>query len=339
MIRLAGTEVKSEAKLIAAIRQRSAKKSPFVRVGVGDDATVLRVGRGKEILVTTDFSIEGTHFRREWHPARSVGHRCLARGISDIAAMGGEPRAALLSLALPADLEHGWIDEFLTGLLALAKKYKLVLAGGDIAQAPQVAADIVVIGETSAGRALLRSGAKAGDSIYVTGELGTAAAVLQALRDGRKISSAEMRKEAVRHFFPEPRVEVGRFLRQKQLATAAIDISDGLSTDLSHICQESGVGALLHEHSIPRSVWRAGTGFQSSALNFHSSALHWALHGGDDYELLFTSPARAKIPARIGRVPVRRIGEIVSDRQHRIFLVDSHGQRKELTPGGWQHFS
>src|SRR5205823_10685409 len=143
-------------------------------------------------------------------------------------------------------------------------------------------------------------------------------------------------------FFPEPRLEVGRYLRERKLASSAIDISDGLSTDLSHICQQSGVGALLHEHSIPRSVWPAGSayrssapgfhsgalGFRSNALGFNSSALHLALHGGEDYELLFTAAAGAKVPARIGKVRVTRIGEIIADRQHRIFLMDSHGQRK-----------
>ena len=319
----------SETSLIAQIRRAARSASRAVRVGIGDDCAVLRPTRGHEVLVTTDFIIEGTHFRREWHPAPSVGHRCLTRGLSDIAAMGGEPRAAFLSLAMPSELPQDWVDGFLRGLLALARRSKVTMAGGDIAQAPVIAADIVVLGEAPAGKALLRSGARAGDSIYVTGELGTSAAVLQALRSGQKISPGDANTRP--HFFPEARVEAGRFLRAHKLATAAIDISDGLSTDLAHICQESGVGAVLHEHSIPRTRW--------SQDGFHSSALHFALHGGDDYELLFTARPNAKVPPRIGKVSVRRIGEIISDRGRRIFLMDSHGQRKELVPAGWQYFS
>src|SRR5262249_54034057 len=156
-----------------------------------------------------------------------------------------------------------------------------------------------------------------GDSIYVTGELGRSAAVLQALRSGRKIGDRGVAREAAQHFFPEPRLAVGRYLCKKKLATAAIDISDGLSTDLARICEESGVGAVLHEHSIPRSVWPANAAFGSSAL-------HFALHGGDDYELLFCARPHARVPARIAAVPVCRVGEIIADRQQRIFLMDSH---------------
>ena len=321
-----------ERELIRRIqRQARATHSKSVLVGIGDDAAVLRLRPGHDALITTDLSIEGTHFRREWHPADSIGHRCLARGLSDIAAIGGEPVAAFLSLALPSTTEQKWADEFLTGLLRLAKRFKVELAGGDIAEAPLIAADIVVLGQAPAGGALRRSGARPGDLVYVTGELGRSASVLRALREGQeKVSpkSADTRP----HFFPEPRIEVGAYLRERGLANAAIDVSDGLSTDLSHICEESGVGALVLETSIPRSVWPAN-------FAHHSSALHIALHGGEDYELLFTAPAKAKIPLRIGKVPIRRIGEIIADKQHRIFLVDSHGQRKPLTPGGWQHFS
>lgn len=317
-----------EKELIAKIQRGAAtSRNAHLVKAIGDDCAVLRLKSEHEALVTTDFSIEGTHFRREWHPADAVGHRCLARGVSDIAAMGGEPIAAFLSLAMPNELPQKWVDEFLAGLLRLAKKFKVQLAGGDVSAAPLICADIVVVGQALRGMAVTRSGAKPGDGIYATGELGRAAAVLQALRRGEKVSPKS--KEARAHFYPEPRVEVGRYLRERGLATAMIDISDGLSTDLNHICEESGVGALINEHSIPRpSDWQSG-----------SSSLHLALHGGDDYELLFTAPAGAKMPRRIAGVNVTRIGEIVADKRQRIFLMDSHGQRKKLTPGGWQVFS
>src|SRR5438105_11790943 len=320
----------SEKALIARIRRKAVQGRGIV-TGIGDDSAVLKIPKGHQALVTTDFSLEGVHFRREWHPPESVGHRCLARGLSDISAMGGEPIAAFLSLALPSTTKQKWAVEFLAGLLWLAKRFKVELAGGDIAEAPLIAADIVVLGQAPAGEALRRSGARPGDLAYVTGELGRSASVLRALREGQEKVSPKS-PDTRPHFYPEPRIEVGAYLRERGLASAAIDVSDGLSTDLSHICEESGVGALVLETSIPRSVWPAN-------FAHHSSALHIALHGGEDYELLFTAPAKAKIPLRIGKVPIRRIGEMIADKQHRIFLVDSHGQRKPLTPGGWQHFS
>ena len=315
----------SELDLIARLRARASRRRPRHLVqGIGDDCARLRLPAGQEALITTDFSLEGVHFRRDWHPADSAGYRCLARGLSDIAAMGGDPLAAFLSLALPRDLPQTWVDGFLDGLLRLASRFRVPLAGGDVAESPSgILADIVVVGSVPAGQALLRSGARPGDSLYVTGQLGLAAATAHALGRGEKIPAKS--KDAAAHFYPTPRIAVGRALRG--LASAALDISDGLSTDLAHLCQESGVGALLAEHSIPRGI------------SFQGSSLHYALHGGEDYELLFTAPARARIPSRIAGVRVTRIGEIVRDRRRRTFLTDSHGQRKLLVAGGWEHFA
>lgn len=290
---------------------------PHLPVGIGDDCAVLRPPRGHELLVTTDFSLEGTHFRRAWHPPDSVGHRCLARGLSDIAAMGGQPLAAFLSLGLPANLPQRWADNFLRGLLRLAKEVGVPLAGGDIAESPiGVLADIVVVGTVAKGKALLRSGARAGDRIYVTGELGGSAAALMQLRAGKKLTP----RQKATHFYPTPRLDVGRALRR--LATACIDLSDGLSTDLSHICEESGAGAIVNASSVP--VARGAT-------------LELALHGGEDYELLFTAPAKKRIPRQIAGVRVTWIGEII--RQHNMYLVDASGRRAPLQSRGWEHFS
>lgn len=288
--------------------------------GIGDDCAVLRVGSGEEILVTTDFSLEGVHFRREWHPAESVGHRCLARGLSDIAAMGGDPLAAFLSLALPAKLPQSWVDGFLRGFLRLAKRFRMPLAGGDTAESPAgVLADILVLGRVPRGTALLRSGAKPGDSIYVTGQLGSSAATLDKLRRG--LGRSRARELTGPHFSPEPRIRVGKFLRENRVASAAIDISDGLSTDLAHLCQESRVGATVLATAIPH----AG-----------NVTLEQALHGGDDYELLFTARARNRIPSRIHGVPVTRIGRIVKGA--RMYLEEHSGRHTVLKPRGWEHF-
>jgi len=321
----------TEKALIRRIRsQAKARRGRgVVRTGIGDDAAVLECPSGFDFLLTTDFSLEGVHFRREWHPPDSVGHRCLTRGLSDIAAMGGEPTAAFLSLALPRDLPQSWVDRFMTGLLKLARQFGVQLAGGDTAESPAgVLADIVVVGRAPKGKALLRSGARAGDSIYVTGELGRAAWTLRRLSEGG-LSALEGQTRArykahAAHFYPQPRIAVGRWLLKHGLATAAIDVSDGLSTDLGHICEESGVGALVNEAAIPR------------PSGLPTSSLHYALHGGEDYELLFTTPASRPVPGKIAGVRVTRIGEIIRGRG--MWLVDSHGQRKALPPRGWEHF-
>ncbi len=309
-----------ERELIRRIRDRAAKTRRHGVIGIGDDCAILPVPRGHEALITTDFSLENGHFKRAWHPPESVGHRCLARGLSDIAAMGGEPLAVFLSLALPRDLPQSWVDGFLRGLLKLAGEFNLTLAGGDTGQSlVGIMADILVMGSVPKGKAVLRSGARPGDRIYVTGELGASAAAIASLSRGRKVRPSDSGS----HFYPQPRVMVGRFLREKGLASAMIDISDGLSTDLGHICKESRVGAELETGSIPV----AGEG---------KPALAFALHGGEDYELLFTAAPRKRVPSRIAGVAVRQIGVITRGRQ--LFLVDKKGVRQKLQPQGWEHF-
>src|SRR5208282_3476223 len=297
--------------------------------GIGDDCAVLRLPSRHDSLVTTDFSLEGIHFRRDWHPADSVGHRCLARGLSDIAAMGGDPVAAFLSLALPRDLPQVWVKGFVRGLLRLAEKYGVALAGGDTAESPGgVQADIVVLGTVPTGKAVLRSGARPDDSIYVSGELGGSAAALGLMRkkDGIAARRKEFARKYRRHFYPEPRLELARRLRQQRLATAMIDTSDGLSTDLAHLCGESGVGAEIESALVPRA--RIG---RDTPVD-----LDLALHGGEDYELLFTAPAVKRLPPRIAGVPLTRIGQITRGR--RILLRDANGRVSKFVAHGWEHF-
>jgi len=352
-----------EKLLIDRIRRTASRLRGPGLLGIGDDCAVLPLPRGHQALVTTDFSLEGVHFRREWHPPDAVGYRCLARGLSDIAAMGGIPRAAFLSLALPPELSQKWVDEFVAGLLKLARRHSVTLAGGDTAQSPDgVLADIVVLGSVPSGKAILRSGAKPGDLLYVTGTLGAATAALERLRAGEKLRP----KSHLKHFYPEPRLAVGQFLREKKLASAMIDISDGLSTDLGHICEESGVGAVVYAEAVPIAVRssdseglvsgheftraesnsRKITGKESSGTTgsraltrskeSRERALALALHGGDEYELLFTAPPNRGIPKEIAGVPITRIGEILRGREVRLATPD--GRTQPLTPAGWQHF-
>jgi thiamine-monophosphate kinase len=322
-----------EKALIAQIRQmsdssnrgRNGRPNRDVLTGIGDDCAVLRLLAGRDSLVTTDFTLEGIHFRRDWHLPESVGHRCLARGLSDIAAMGGEPVAVFLSLALPRDLRQAWIGRFARTLISLAEKHGATVAGGDTAESPDgILADIIVVGTVPKGKAILRSGAKAGDRVYVSGDLGGSAAAVVRMRGGRgKVKP----RDYVRHFYPEPRVELGRVLREEKVVSAMIDTSDGLSTDIAHICEESGVGAEIDSSLIPR----AAVGKPASEVD-----LDLALHGGEDYELLFTAAQEKRIPRHIAGVAITQIGRITRSRG--IFVRDSKGVGYELHPRGWEHF-
>jgi thiamine-monophosphate kinase len=218
------------------------------------------------------------------------------------------------------------VDEFFRGFLALARRYKVTLAGGDISQAEQVLADIMVVGSVPKGKAVRRSGAKPGDIVYVTGALGESAAGLRTLsfrakpkaKSRNPFSSA---KSVRKHLYPEPRLAVGRWLRERKLATAMIDISDGFSTDLAHICEESGVGAVVNELLLPVAS---------------GASVKQALHGGEDYELLFTARPSAKVPVEVTGVPVTEVGWVT--RERKILLTNLQRKLRKLEAEGWQYF-
>ena len=332
-----------ELALIRQIRERAARQPGLVQLGIGDDCALLRLRPGEEAAVTTDLSIDGRHFRLDMHPASSVGHRTLARGLSDLAAMGARPVAAFVSLGLPRKLAKAkgrsgtwggtWIDRFFDGLFGLAAECDTALAGGDLAESPVALADVVLVGAVPRGRALLRSGARPGDQLYLTGTLGGAAAGLARLAEwaatkksgkGREIP-AVLEAELAAHLRPQPRVRQGLRLQRGGIATAAIDISDGLSTDLAHICEESGVAAEVCAELLP----------------VHAGAtLTQALHGGEDYEVLFTAAEDARIPDVIAGVAVTQIGRVVRRRSGRALVTLVRGDEKlPLTARGWEHFS
>jgi thiamine-monophosphate kinase len=313
----------NERALIAHIRRLAQSVSAQgVVQGISDDCAILRLSTGCELLVTTDLCVEDVHFRQGWHPAVVVGHRCLARGLSDIAAMGGEPLACFLSLGFPEDLSQAWANNFLRGLLRLAKKFHIQLAGGDLSTAPKITADIVVTGQVPNGKAILRSGAQPGDRIYVTGSIGASAATLKRLFAGKELKPEKSNP----HFYPTPRIEVGNYLRRNRLANAMIDVSDGISVDLSHICDESGVAAILSTDKIPIAK---------------NANLELALHGGEDYELLFTALKRAKVPSRIADVKITEIGEIRNRRDYSsaIQILGDNGKVRPLHQHGCEHFT
>jgi thiamine-monophosphate kinase len=328
-----------ELALIEQIRRASTSQNAAVALGIGDDCAILHPPRGCEVLVTTDFTLEGRHFLRKWHPPESVGHRCLARGLSDLAAMGATPMAAFLSLALPGAMlaeatGQTWIKRFFNGLHALGELHGVPLAGGDTSESPSglILADIVLLGSAPRGRSLRRSGARPGDALYVTGALGGAAAELSTLRSRNKRVTRVTTSDGHPHLFPDPRLDTGEALLRRGLATACIDISDGLSTDLAHLCRASSVHAEIEEAALPLHPLAQRLG--------KAEGLQAALHGGEDYELLFAAPA-ARLPNSLAGVPITRIGTFTRRRTDKplMTLLSPDHTRHALEPSGWEHFS
>ena len=298
----------TESALIDSIRQLAYSRAStnLIVKEIGDDCAILRPGVNEDLVFTTDFALEGRHFERTTHSAAEIGHKALARSLSDLAAMGSEPVFCLVSLAYPRELGQRWMKSFYKGLLALATRYKITLAGGDLASFDKIIVDVMCCGRVPSGHSLLRSGAKPGDYIFVTGELGGSAHGL-ATRRGAAWQ---------RHRRPEPRIEAGRKLRAIGVA-AALDLSDGLSLDLARLCRESKVSADL-SGSIPLAK---------------GATLKQALDGGEDYELLFTAPPISKIPTRIANLPVTNIGTITSGNPGQVRL-----NGRPLKPAGFDHF-
>jgi thiamine-monophosphate kinase len=272
-----------EVEFIERIRARAGvTKGAGVVLGIGDDCAIFRPRHAPDdLLFTTDLFIEDIHFRRERRRPDDIGWKALARGLSDIAAMGGEPRFCLLSLALAPWTDTAWLDRFYRGLLALAEREAAPLIGGDLGHAAKLACDIVVCGAVPRGAALRRDTARAGDAIYVSGKLGGSALGLATGRGAAWKS----------HVRPEPRLSLGRFLRQRLHATAAMDLSDGLSLDLRRLCLASHLAADIAAPPL-----------------FRGATLAQALHGGDDYELLFTG--RTPVPRSYEGIPLTRIGTL-----------------------------
>ena len=301
-----------------------------LRIAIGDDAAVWRPTPGQEIILTCDWFLQGTHFLLDRHPAHSVGWKALARAASDLAAMGAEPRCFLLSLALPVSLTGKWLEEFLRGLRAASRNLNCPAAGGDTTRRDRVLINLTVVGECRDGCAILRSGARPGDALFASGRLGEADYGLGLIQQNTgRLNSRDphLRK----HLYPQPRLAVGTWLAERRLASAMLDLSDGLSTDLPRLCQASAVGARLEAQRIP-----CPRISKVDARKFDPLSL--ALHGGDDYELLFTVPPKniSQIPRRIVAVPVTLIGHITREKQ--ILLVAENGNKSPLPQKGWDPF-
>jgi thiamine-monophosphate kinase len=307
-------------------------KGPGLVVGLGDDACVLRASRGQEWVASCDAFLEDIHFIRRLHAPATVGYKALARATSDLAAMGAVPRCFLLGLALPARLTGGWLDGFVGGMARAARKFGMELAGGDTSRTDAIAINITVFGEVRTGRAILRSGAHPGDRIFVTGHLGAAQLGLEIVLRGLS-RRASLHRYLAPHLLPDPPIALGRWLARRELASATMDLSDGLSTDLDRLCRASGVGARIQEASLP--AVRVPDSLRRRGID----ALELARDGGEDYQLLFTVPARAahRIPRQRDGVRITEIGEIIRGRGVSVISVD--GASAPLLPRGWDHFA
>ena len=323
-----------EAAILERIERSAAKVEcgqTGLRMGIGDDGALWSPTRGYESILTCDWFLEGTHFLREKHSADAVGWKCLARAVSDVAAMGGVPRCFLLSLALPGTHTGPWLDEFLVGLRRAAKKFKCVLAGGDSTRRRDILIHVMVVGEVRTGKAVLRRGARPGEILFVSGRLGEAELGLRLIRRSKR--RLDCRDPLLRkHLYPEPRLALGRWLSENGLASAMMDLSDGLSADLPRLCAASGVGAHVHTERIPAVRVPSRRGRRGA------NPLTLALHGGDDYELLFTVPRKKlkDIPRAFHGLPITEIGEITKERV--LLLIDKAGQSSPLPNRGWDPF-
>jgi len=281
-----------------------------LRLGIGDDCAICRTSASEDQLFTTDMLVEGTHFVRGSHTAADLGRKALARGLSDIAAMGGEPRFCLVSLCVPRWGDQSWVRGFFRGLNTVARKTRTVLAGGDLSHGEHMFCDVTVCGAVPRGAALLRSGARPGDRIFVSGQLGGSAL-------GLKQGAGRAWR---RHVRIVPRLEAGLFLRKTLRATSAMDLSDGLSLDLHRLCLASGVGAAI-----------------AMPPRFPGASAEQSLHGGEDYELLFTVRPGTSVPTRLGALPLTEIGTIFECRAGGgpgTVLLNG----KRLEPLGYDHF-
>jgi len=323
----------SERDFLRHLQSVARRGCPDLQIGIGDDAALITPRPGRHLVVMSDALVEDVHFRRRYVPAAAIGHKALAVNLSDCAAMGATPRFCLLSLALPPSAQP-LAEDIVHGLLALADRVQVSLVGGDTTASPQsIFVDVCLMGDMAPGCAVTRAGARPGDCLFVSGNLGAAAAALQALEQGTAPPDAA---SEARFLFPEPRLELGQHLAAHGLATAMLDISDGLSLDLARLCEASQVGAILEAEALP--VAPAAVAITSD----QAAARQLALDGGEDYELLFTvSPRQAATvaalsgTAAVGGITLTCIGRITAGRD---ITLHMDGKLHPLPARGYDHF-
>ncbi|MBU0482580.1 MAG: thiamine-phosphate kinase [Proteobacteria bacterium] len=327
----------AEREIIERIRRSCPKTAKNLVAGIGDDCAVIARGEGLLELLTTDMLMEGIHFNATWHPPELLGRKAAAVNLSDIAAMGGSPKYTLLSLALPEAVEEQWLEAFISGFLQQLSFWNVALVGGDTVRSPgPITLSVTVIGEVDRSRVLSRSGAQAGDCIMVSGILGEAAAGLELCRSGRLESTRERWPELLKaHLDPEPEIRLGIILAETGMVKAMMDMSDGLATDLAHLCRESGCGAEIEANLLPISP-----SVRQAAAELELVPDTLALSGGEDYRLLFTVAPESvdrlleTVKKETGR-KMYKVGRIVGDGG--VFLLED-GRRREIGDQGYDHF-
>lgn len=312
-----------------------------IRVGIGDDCAVINQNKKTDLVITTDLLIEDVDFRLAWTEPEFIGHKALAVSLSDVAAMGAKPLWALISIGVPSKVwQSGFVEKFYKGWFALAKKFNVELVGGDVSRVTdKIVIDSIVAGEVKKDCAILRSGAKAEDLIFVTGELGGAAAGLNLLENGWRFekSDASVTQKLLQcQLSPLPQIKIGQLLNKKRLVTAMIDLSDGLSSDLTHLCQSSNVGAKIYADKIP--IHRKLKSYQklSASKKLELNNFSLALDGGEDYQLLFTVKPQNGNNIKKHFKDCSQIGEITADTS-KIELINEF-ITVPIKPNGFQHF-
>ena len=353
-----------EYGLIARLKTILPTSSPDLIVGIGDDCAAIKLDDNRLLLATCDIQVEGEHFRRDYLTPYQIGRRALAVNLSDIAAMGGKPTFAFISLGLPPDLPTEDFDDLQRGIADIANEFGVIVAGGNLSRSPAgLIVDVFLLGETTSDRLLTRSGARPGDRVFVTGHLGASAAGLRLLESSlanpdksglascsspllishpagglKPALQVEISPLITSHIHPIPRIAAGQAIAASGWATAMIDISDGLAADLGHLCEQSGVGAEIRQASLP-----IPPELPEAAAALGVSPLDLALYGGEDYELLFTLKSEAPdtvIAAftESAGSDITEIGRILPKEDGCRLLSDSD-VRTSLPPHGWDHFS
>ena len=330
--------MKSEFEFVENLRKK------YLLTKIGDDCAVLPKDAKTDLVITTDLLVEDIDFRLDWTRAQFLGHKALAVSLSDVAAMGAKPVWSMLSIGVPAKIwKTDFVDKFYEGYMRLAKKFDVELIGGDVSKTPdKIVIDSIVAGEARKGKAILRSGAKVGDLIFVTGNLGGAAVGLQLLESGERFGKSKYKNLLLRQLAPNPQTEIGQIIGAKNLATAMIDLSDGLSSDLSHLCRESKIGAKIFADKIPidenlkKFLTQSRKDAKTQRQEFFS--LSQILNGGEDFELLFTVNPKKKIQVEkaLKNYQISHLGEITSNVEIIKLIIDSKSEI--LEPKGFRHF-
>jgi thiamine-monophosphate kinase len=323
----------NERELIAQIFSQFDTASPLLLKGIGDDCAVFTESDNLCWLASTDLLVENVHFVTKWHGAYALGRKSIAVNFSDIAAMGGKPRFILISLVIPSSLQEDWLQDWHDGVKSMLDEFTCVLIGGDVSKGEQLTINVTVLGTAHPDYVVYRSGASANQDIYITGELGSSAAGLELLKKGYN-TSGEFLPLIQAHLDPLPKVEIGIKLGKDHLVTAMQDVSDGIATDLSHICKASNVSAIIDANKLPINGL-----VQRISSEINHSPLDLALFGGEDYQLIFTSSrensSQIQKIAKESSVPITKIGETREGPAQVLLLKDDH--TKDISFKGYEH--